>query len=180
MNQTQLDGITKARLLASIALVQANQLPYADDAAYMAKVCEDAGLAELPERAADSYAAQHTGRTIAELEAELAAAIETASDTPGAPDLPTPTIAGVPTRVSRRQAKTVLELTPFNGSNLWAVALAAAEATPDPVQRIMTVNYLTESIYYERSSPVLSSFATDILGMTAEQIDTLFISAAAL
>ena len=73
MNQAQLDGITKARLAACIA---DNQATYATDADYLARVCADAGLAELPAHAPDSYAQQWSGQTILELEAQLAAMLE--------------------------------------------------------------------------------------------------------
>lgn len=104
MNQKQLDGITKARLIDSIAQVQSGQSVCKDDAEYIAKVCPSAGLETLPDYAADSYAEQHAGKTIAELEAELAAAIDKAAESPTPPaDLPTPTVAGIPTRVTMRQ-----------------------------------------------------------------------------
>lgn len=75
MNQTQLDGITKARLSANIASAQSGEELHADDAAYVAFVCAIVGLASLPDYAADSYADQHAGKTIAELEQELADAV---------------------------------------------------------------------------------------------------------
>ena len=107
MNQAQLDGITKARLSANIAQVSAGNL-YPDDAAYIAKVCADANLSALPIEAADSYAAQYAGKTILEPETELAAAITATSALPNPPDLPPPTIAGVPQEVTMRQARLAL------------------------------------------------------------------------
>ena len=180
MNQTQLDGITKARILSSLARLQAREQPFADDAAYIAFVCESAGLSELPDSAADSYAAQHADKTIAGLEQQLADAIIAAEDAenPPAEPLPTPTVGGVPQRVTRRQAKTLMELTPHPAGNLWLAALAAAEAIPDAQTRIVTVNYLLESLNFEY--PTVLTMAQSLFGMTSAQVDAMFIAAAKL
>jgi hypothetical protein len=170
------DGITKSRLAASIALVQSGKPPHADDAAYVAFVCESAGLETLPDYAADSYADQFSGKTIAELEKELADAIIAAEDKDNPPtDLPTPTVNNVPVRVTRRQAKNVMELTPHPAGNLWLAALAAAAATPDAQARIVTTNYLTESLYFEREK--VQALAVGLMGMTEAQVDQLMIAA---
>ena len=68
------EGVTKARIADNITRVPTGNL-HSDDAAYVAFVCAGAGLETLPDYAADSYAAQHAGVTIAELEAELADAL---------------------------------------------------------------------------------------------------------
>jgi len=75
MTPTKLEGITKARLAENIIRARTGADLYPDDAAYVAHVCADVGLTELPERAADSYAAQFAAKTIAQLEYELAAEI---------------------------------------------------------------------------------------------------------
>jgi len=171
------DGLTKARLVGSIENVRAKQPPFADDAAYVAFVCEKAGLDALPQRAAESYYEQHAGKTVAQLEQELAEAIAAAQDA-GVPDLPTPIVDGVPTRVSKRQAKTLMELTPHSThGNLWNAALAAAGAIADPAARIVTTNYLVESQWYERDRV---QAMRSMLGMSAEQADQLLIAAAKL
>ena len=176
MNQTQLDGITKARIVASTAQIQAGKSAYADDAAYVAHVCESAGLETLPDYAAESYAAQYAGKTITELEQALADAIIAAEDKDNPPDdLPTPTVNNVPVRVTRRQAKNVMELTPHPAGNLWLAALAAAAAIPDAQARIVTTNYLTESLYFEREKVL--ALAVGLMGMTEAQVDQLMVAA---
>lgn len=176
MTPEQLDGITKARIADSIALVQSGAQPHADDAAYVAHVCASAGLTELPGYAADSYAAQYSSKAILQLEQELADVIIKAGDKPDAPDLPAPTVAGIPQRVPRRQAKTIMELTPHpTHGDLWQAALAAANAIPDRAARIVTVNYLLESLYFEH--PTVLTMAQSLLGMTPAQVDALFVAA---
>jgi hypothetical protein len=173
MNQKQLDGITKARLIDSIAQVQSGQSVCKDDAEYIAKVCSSAGLETLPDYAADSYAEQYAGKTIAELEIELNEAIDKA---PPEQETPVPTVAGVPQRVTRRQGKTLMELTPYpNAENLWQAALTAANSIPDAPTRIVTVNYLMESLYFEY--PQVLAMASQLLGMTAAQVDAMFVAA---
>ena len=160
MNQTQLDGITKARILASIAEVQANKMPYTDDAAYLLHVCASA---------ADSYASQHAGKTIAELEQELAAAINKTAKNPNAPDLPTPTVAGVPTRVTMRQARLAL---------LGAGLLDAVTAAVGKADKAAQIEWEYAG-FVERNTGLVPAMASAI-GMTDEQIDALFVAAAAL
>jgi hypothetical protein len=169
MNQTQLDGITKARILASIAEAQANKIPYRDDAAYLLHVCAAANLETLPDYAADSYADQHADKTVAELEQELAAAIDKAAENPAAPDLPTPTVAGVPTRVTMRQARLAL----LGAGLLDAVTTAVGKA--DKAAQIEW----EYAGFVERNAGLVPAMAS-ALGMTDEQIDALFVAAAAL
>lgn len=176
--QEKADGLTKARLFDGIESVRLGGQPWADDAAYAAHVCTAVGLAELPDYALHSYAEQHAARTIAQLEQALADAIEAAQDG-GAEGLPTPTVGGVPTRVTKRQAKTLLELTPdATHGNLWQRALAVAGAIPDTQQRVVVTNYLVESQFYERDR--VHQLAASLLGMTAEQVDQMLIAAAAI
>ena len=85
----------------------------------------------------------------------------------------------VPQSVTRRQAKTVMELTPNpTHGNLWQAALAAAGAIPEAQTRIVTTNYLMESLNFEY--PQVLSMAQSLLGMTSTQVDALFIAAAQL
>ncbi len=70
MTPEQAEGLTKARLIANLSRKADEQ--FADDAAYAAFVCASAGIEALPTEALESYAAQHEGRTVAELTAELA------------------------------------------------------------------------------------------------------------
>src|SRR5574343_30442 len=89
-----------------------------------------------------------------------------------------PAVNGVPQQVTRRQAKTLMELTPHPTGNLWLAALAAAEAIPDAQTRIVTVNYLMETLHFEY--PQVLTMAQSLLGMTAAQVDQMFIAAAKL
>ena len=173
MNQTQLDGITKARILASIAEVQANKMPYTDDAAYLLHVCAAAKLETLPDSAADSYATQHADKTIAELEQELAAAIDKAAENPASPDLPTPTVAGVPTRVSMRQARLALL-----GAGKLAAVDAAIDAMPEPQKSAARIEW-EYAAEVRRDNDFVAGLAP-ALGMTDAQVDALFVAAAAL
>jgi hypothetical protein len=95
------------------------------------------------------------------------------------PDVPVVSVNGIPQSVPRRQAKTVMELTPdTNHGNLWLAALAAAGAIPDASQRIITTNYLLESLYFEH--PKVSQLAIGLLGMKQAQVDALFVASAKL
>lgn len=172
------EGVTKARILGSLERVRAGLQPWADDAAYTTAICAAAGLQALPPEAAESYYDLHAARTIAQLEQALADAIEAAQDH-GAEGLPTPTVSGVPTRVPRRKAKTLMELTPAAGfPNLWEASLAAASGIEDNVQRVITRNYLLESLYFETAT--VKSMAASLLGMSGEQVDQLMVAAEAL
>lgn len=173
MNQTQLDGITKARLVGSIANVKANLLPFKDDAGYTAHVCACAGLESLPDYAADSFAKQHAGKTIVELEQELAAAIDKAAENPAAPDLPTPTVAGIPTRVSMRQARLALL-----GAGKLAAVDAAIDAMPEPQKSAARIEW-EYAAEVRRDNDFVAGLAP-ALGMTDAQVDALFVAAAAL
>ena len=86
-----------------------------------------------------------------------------------------PAVNGVPQVVSKRQAKTLMELTAHPAGNLWIAANAAAEAIADPAQRIITVNYLRDSQVYEYARVL--PMAQALMGMTAAQVDAMFIAA---
>jgi len=76
MTQDQIDGITKARLVANIANASDPAKQIATDADYIAYVCKMAGIDTLPDEALDSYVAQHAGESIEGLELRLADALE--------------------------------------------------------------------------------------------------------
>lgn len=57
----------------------------------------------------------------------------------------------------------------------WA---ALAEAIADPQVRVITVNYLQESLYFEY--PKVVAMAQQLLGMTEEQVAQMFVAAAKL
>jgi len=95
------------------------------------------------------------------------------------PEVPPTTVNGVPQQVTRRQAKTVMELTPnAEHGNLWAAALAAANGIPDAQARVVTVNYLQESLYFEYDKVV--AMAGQLLGMAEEQVAQMFVAASKL
>jgi hypothetical protein len=175
MNQTQLDGVTKARLAANIALAKSGAVLYTSDAAYIAKVCADANLQALPDRAADSYAAQHAGKTITGLELELVAAVNAAAAQYAASNQPEPivTVAGVPAKVTMRQARLAL----LAGGYLAGVAAAIA-SLPSPQKEQATIEW-EYSQYVERQRPFVLQLG-GALGLNTAQLDALFVAAALL
>lgn len=95
------------------------------------------------------------------------------------PEVPPTTVNGVPQQVTRRQAKTVMELTPNAAhGNLWLAALAAANSIPDAQTKVVTVNYLQESLYFEYDKVV--AMAGQLLGMAEAQVAQMFVAAAKL
>lgn len=108
MTQDQLDGITKARLAANIA---GKAETYKTDADYLAHVCGQAGIDELPAEAADSYAAQWAGESIAELELRLADVLE-------GQEVPTPTPEPAPLPYDVVMDANGLEVGPATGEPL--------------------------------------------------------------
>lgn len=85
----------------------------------------------------------------------------------------------VPQEVSRRQAKTIMELSPHPvHGDLWQAALMAASAITDRPTRITTTNFLMESQVFEY--PRVLAMASQLLGMTSAQVDQLFIEASKL
>lgn len=172
MNQTQLDGITKARIVANLARVSTGDL-HADDAAYVAFVCASAGLETLPDYAADSYAAQFAGKTIHDLEVELAAAIDAARDKPNAPDLPAPVVDGVPTSVEMAQARLAL----LDYGVTAAMVEGVMDAMPEPERTIARIEWEFRPRVRRHSALVLAVGAA--LSLDEAQIDALFVAAAA-
>ena len=86
---------------------------------------------------------------------------------------------GVPNQVTKRQGKTLMELTPnATHGNLWTAALAAIDAMTDATQRVVMRNYLIDSQVYERER--VRQMATALFGMTPEQADQMMIAAAKL
>ena len=85
---------------------------------------------------------------------------------------------GVPNQVTKRQGKTLMELTPHPAGNLWTAALAAIDAMTDATQRVIMRNYLIDSQVYERER--VRQMATALFGMTPEQADQMMVAAAKL
>lgn len=84
----------------------------------------------------------------------------------------------VPEELSKRQAKTLMELTPdATHGNMWLAALAAAEAIPDPVQRVVTRNYIADSQVYQRQRV---HAMCGLLGLTPAQADQMILAASKL
>lgn len=172
MNQTQLNGITKARLSANIALAASGAVLYADDAEYVAYVCAAANLPDLPETAADSYAEQYAGATITELELALAAVVNAAADQYHGSE-PVVTVAGVPAKVSMAQARLAL----LAAGHLAEVDAAIASLT-SPQKEQATIQWEYSSIV-ERYSPLVLQLG-GALGLGDAQMDALFVAAALL
>jgi hypothetical protein len=84
----------------------------------------------------------------------------------------------VPSEVMFRQAKTQMRLTAHGQTNLWDAACAAVEAITNPAQKVVMEGFLYDSSVYERNRPELLALAT-ALGLTSEQLDTLFTAAKA-
>lgn len=150
---------------------EAQAFPLADILAQMhtdALAELDARAAQIAALTADKAAADQAlaaaQAQVADLQAQLAVHLGRTTEN------------GVPLRVTRRQAKTLMELTPHpEHGNLWLAALAAAEAIADPAARVVTRNYLTESQFFERDRV---QQMRGLLGMTADQADALLTAAA--
>ncbi len=160
-----------SRLLPAqpVALAGAAGFPLAD---VLAEV-QASALATIEARDAEITALKASQQTIeTERDAALAqaAALQAQLDA-----IHPPAINGVPQVVSKRQAKTLMELTPHPAGNLWIAANEAAEAITDSAQRIITVNYLRDSQVYEYQRVL--PMAQSLLGMTAAQVDQMFIAA---
>lgn len=80
----------------------------------------------------------------------------------------------VPAEVTRRQAKQALLLAGLLGS-----VQGAIDAIPDATQRSLAQIEWDDSQVFERDRPLLITLAT-ALGLTSEQLDALFITAATL
>lgn len=77
----------------------------------------------------------------------------------------------VPQQITRAQGKAALIM-----QGLWGAALDYVAAIQDQTQRALANVALHDTLTWERSSPFLNAAAAG-LGMTDEQLDTLFIQA---
>ena len=82
--------------------------------------------------------------------------------------------ARVPASVSRAQGKLALI-----GAGLWPAAIAFVEGITDPAQKAYAEVALNDTQEWRRDSPFLAS-AVAALGLSDEQLDTLFITAGGL
>lgn len=89
----------------------------------------------------------------------------------------TPKPKVVPQEVTRRQAKTIMQLTPYPGyDNLWDAAIAAANSIEDTQTRIVITNYIMEALYFEY--PKVVALSSMLLNLPKDDVDNLFIAAA--
>ena len=98
---------------------------------------------------------------------------------PGAELLPEPEpvpvqTSGVPQSVSRAQGKLALIQ-----AGLWPAAIAFVDGITDPAQKAYAEVALNDTQEWRRDSPFLASAAA-ALGLSEEQLDTLFITAGGL
>ena len=96
---------------------------------------------------------------------------------PGAELLPEPApvqTSGVPQSVSRAQGKLALIQ-----AGLWPAAVAFVEGITDPVQKAYAEVALNDTQEWRRDSPFLAAAAA-ALSLSDEQLDALFIAAAAV
>ena len=84
---------------------------------------------------------------------------------------PVPQPEPVPQQVTRAQGKAALIM-----QGLWDAILDYVASIQDPTQRALANVALHDTLTWERSSPFLNAAAAR-LGMTAEQMDALFIQA---
>jgi hypothetical protein len=83
------------------------------------------------------------------------------------PPLPPPPIKYVPEKVTRFQAKAVLQT-----MGLLTTAQSLVDSSEDPLVKLVW----QEALHFERNSPVLNLLA-QAMGLSEEQIDDLFIEA---
>lgn len=81
-------------------------------------------------------------------------------------------LARVPQMVSRAQGKVALIQ-----AGLWAQVLSFVAAIDDPLQKAVAEVALNDTSEWRRDSPFLAQ-AGAALGLTAEQLDDLFVAAA--
>jgi hypothetical protein len=94
--------------------------------------------------------------------------------------LPQPAPPVVPAQVTMRQARTVLILTPHpEAGNMLAAADAALASIPDVTQRALAQTEWEYSTVVERNRGLVLQLSAS-LGLTSEQLDQLFIAAAAI
>lgn len=170
MTPENFQGITKARLVASIEQLKNNKPPYENDEAYITKVCADAGLTSLPDFAAESYAAQHADKIIADLEKELEAVAENSTIRE---DIPIPVVDSVPVRVSMRQARLALL-----GADKLHIIEDTINSMTEPEKSIAKIEW-EYAAEVRRDNPFVNGL-TKALGMSEDQVDTLFIIASKL
>ncbi len=84
---------------------------------------------------------------------------------------PEPEPIPVPQQITRAQGKAALIM-----QGLWDAVLDYVASIQDPTQRALANVALHDTLAWERSSPLLNA-AVAGLGMTDEQLDTLFIQA---
>lgn len=80
----------------------------------------------------------------------------------------------IPAQITRRQAKQQLAI-----DGLLSGVQPAIDAIPDELERTLVQIYWDDAADFERSHPQLMSLG-EALGLTAEKIDTMFLSAATL
>ena len=80
----------------------------------------------------------------------------------------------IPLSVSRAQGKLALI-----GAGLWPAVIAFVEGIADPAQKAYAEVALNDTQEWRRDSPFLASAAA-ALGLSEEQLDTLFITAGGL
>ena len=96
---------------------------------------------------------------------------------PGAELLPEPEpvqTSVVPQSVSRAQGKLALI-----GAGLWPAVVAFVDGITDPAQKAYAEVALNDTQEWRRDSPFLASVAA-ALGLSEEQLDTLFITSGGL
>ena len=93
---------------------------------------------------------------------------------PEEPPVPEPEPDGPPTVVTRAQGKAALIQ-----AGLWADVLAYVDAIADPTQQALARVALDDTTEWRRDSPFLATAAA-ALGLTDQQLDDLFVAAAAI
>jgi hypothetical protein len=90
------------------------------------------------------------------------------------PEVPPAVVAGVPQSVTRRQARQALIL-----AGLFDLVQPRIDAIADATQRALMQSEWDDSQVFERQRPALLLLAGE-MGLTSDQVDALFIQAAAL
>lgn len=80
----------------------------------------------------------------------------------------------VPQKVTRAQGKAALIVT-----GLWPQVLAYVASITDPTQQALAEVALNDALHWERQSPLLNAII-EHLDLTSEQVDQVFIDAAAI
>lgn len=95
-------------------------------------------------------------------------------DENGRPTLADPPPPGPPQVVTRAQGKAALI-----GAGLWSQVLAYVDSIADPTQKALAEVALNDTTEWRRESPFLNAAAA-ALGLTDQQLDDLFVTAAAI